>query len=319
MNEDMQEFIEQLGSQPSDTSPQRPAAECAPCPSPAETAESDAQQWKIGSNGTFIPCGKTTPRIPAGVYGIEEHPNIGLYFRARNVISDDLLRLPDSKGDLVLQSIQHFWERENVFRQYRQIFKRGILLYGPPGSGKTSVLALLMRDLIQRGGIVIIADTYPPMIRHGLALLRQIEPDRPLITVFEDIDELCRRYAEAELLSIFDGEGQVDKVCHLATTNYPQFLDERFINRPSRFDEVIKIGMPSAAARRTYLASKNALTEANIKQWVADTEGFSIAHLRELFVSVVCLETSYNTVLSRLRTMQHPPKSARDTKVGFEK
>jgi ATPase family associated with various cellular activities (AAA) len=321
MSEDMNEFMEQLGiDRSANGEPYRSETAintAAPAPAHTAPADGDLQQWRIGPNGMFGPCGKTTQTIPPAIYGVDERPDIGVYFQMRKVVTDDLLRLPDSKGEQVLQSIQNFWEREAVFRQYKQIFKRGILLFGPPGSGKSSVLALLMHDLIERGGIVVIADRYPHLIRQGLTMLRLIEPTRPVITIFEDIDELCRQYGEAQLLSLFDGEGQIDKVCHLATTNYPQLLDERFINRPSRFDEVIKIGMPSPEARRAYLTTKF-VTGSRLEQWVRDTEGFSIAHLRELFVAVVCLGNSYESVLTRLRAMQRPPKSAKESKVGFE-
>lgn len=277
-------------------------------------AESGSTQWLAGADGVFAPCGRTAKRLPVGVYrpAMDQYGNPIL--RQIPIITDKLTVLPDSASDRVLESIQTFWERKEEFRRYGQIFKRGILLYGPPGSGKTSTLQLLMKDLLmQRNGLVVLGNVPPDLLTRILGLLRRIEPDRLLITIFEDLDELCRRFSEAELLSLFDGEAQIDHCVHLATTNYPELLDARFINRPSRFDEVIRIGMPTYEARLAYF-TQTGLDAGTAEEWAGQTEGLSIAHLRELLVCVKCLGRSTEETLARLRKMQRPPKQAKETR-----
>jgi SpoVK/Ycf46/Vps4 family AAA+-type ATPase len=227
--------------------------------------------------------------------------------------------LPDSSSDHVLLSIQKFWESEAKFRRFGQIFKRGVLLWGPPGSGKTVSVLLLVEDLIQRGGIVVTAAD-PELTAKALSKLRQIEPKRNVICILEDIDELTDRYGEANLLSLLDGEEQIDNVVYLATTNYPERLDARLVNRPSRFDEVIKIGMPSAMARRMYIRSRLQvadLADADLQQWVEGTDGLSIAHIRELIAAVFCLGRDYAETLDRLRAMKKAPKSSGGNVIGM--
>lgn len=119
------------------------------------------------------------------------------------------------------------------------------------------------------------------------------------------------RHAEHPILAMLDGEYQTDNVVYVATTNYPEQLGARIGNRPSRFDERIYVGMPSRLARATYLQKATAsepLTQAEINRWSDDTEGLSIAHLRELFVAVHCLEQEYDSVLDRLRHMTIKPE-----------
>jgi len=68
------------------------------------------------------------------------------------------------------------------------------------------------------------------------------------------------------------------------------------------------IGMPSSEARAVYLKTK--LTEdAEIAQWVEDTEGFSIAHLKELYVATKILGDSYDRALKELKGMKKQPMS----------
>lgn len=103
---------------------------------------------------------------------------------------------------------------------------------------------------------------------------------------------------------MLDGEAQVDNVVFLATTNYIEKLDKRFTDRPSRFDVVVSVPMPSATIRATYLRLKETGMElAEIKRWVNQTKGFSIAHLKELIISVKVLGKSFDHEVERLREM----------------
>ncbi len=147
-----------------------------------------------------------------------------------------------------------------------------------------------------------------------LGSIRRIEPDRPLIIVMEDIDEIIEQNGEHEILAMLDGENQTDNVVYIATTNYPGKLGARILNRPSRFDERIKVGMPSAQSRARYFYKMavddegNSIDEKTIAKWTSDTEGLSIAHLRELIAAVLCLDQNYDEVLRRLKAMSIAPK-----------
>jgi len=129
-------------------------------------------------------------------------------------------------------------------------------------------------------------------------------------------------HGEHHLLGLLDGEHQVDNVVVLATTNYPERLGERIINRPSRFDEVILVDMPSAKARYRYLKHvlKGTVPEEEIEKWVAATDKLSVAHLRELIVATQCLGRPYAEVVDRLRRMKIRPNSDKRGKeqTGFE-
>jgi SpoVK/Ycf46/Vps4 family AAA+-type ATPase len=177
-----------------------------------------------------------------------------------------------------------------------------------PGAGKTVVITLLMKELMKLNGIVLICG-HPEFLSHILQRIRSMEPDRPMIVVLEDIDEIIDKHGEHAILSMLDGENQIDNVVYVASTNYPERLGARIVNRPSRFDERIKVDMPTPLARKTYLKfSAPTLEDDTLEQWTKDTKGFSIAHLRELVAATYCLDQPYEEVLKRLRSMLEKPK-----------
>ena len=272
------------------------------------------RQWQVGANDIFRPAGVTRETIPPGVYSFDRDDS-GIFAKKINIITDNLVELPDNSSEQVLKGMQKFWNMEERYRQHRLLYKRGILLWGPPGSGKTSTITLLNRYLLDNNGIVIICD-HPRITSMGLEALRRIEPTRRIICIMEDIDEIIDRYGEHDLLALLDGENQVENIVMLATTNYPEKLGARIVNRPSRFDERIFVGMPEVSARRVYL--KNILGDIEeLDKWVSDTNGLSIAHLRELTAAVKCLDQDYNIVLERLRKMKSKVRAGDNDKVGF--
>lgn len=275
---------------------------------PEKKSNETHSQWAIGGNGKFMPVGSTIPKLKAGVYIPFSDPGSwGL--EQLNISSDGIYQLPDMATEEVLTEIHKFWNSEDRYRKHNLLYKRGLLLWGPPGGGKTVTVKLLMQEIIKRDGIVINVNHVGLAIM-ALKAIRRIEPTRNLIVVFEDIDEIINYSGEAAVLSMLDGENNIDNILQVATTNYPEKLGARIINRPSRFDRRIYVGMPGEEARQTYLikATQDGLHEREVQKWVKDTDGMSIAHLRELVAAVYCLDQPYVDVIDRLKAMSIPPK-----------
>lgn len=276
-------------------------------------------QWEVMPNGVFGASGTTKRKLPCGAYTIGRNESGRVFFVSKHILTDSLIDLENSNSLRVIEGIRLFWSRRAQYQQRGILYKRGILLWGPAGSGKTATLALLVQDLIAMGGIVLLV-SYPSHAIRALPILRKIEPERPLIVILEDAEEIIHSYGEHDLLALLDGEHQTDNVCNIATTNYPEQLGARIVNRPSRFDEVVKIGMPSDGMRQQYLEYllRDERTEFPVGKWVEDTAGMSIAHLKELVVAVTCLDQRYEDVIARLKTMKTTPKSTMyDREVGF--
>ena len=224
------------------------------------------------------------------------------------MISDNIVQLPETANVRVLDGMKKFWSSKHKYEKFGFVYKRGILLWGPPGSGKTVTINLLMKELISLGGIVLLCSD-PELMEVMLQRIRVMEPNRPIIVVMEDLDEMIERHQEHSILSMLDGENQISNVVYIATTNHPERLGARMVNRPSRFDERIFVGMPSENARRHYLRfAASELGEEDLDMWVKDSKYFSIAHLRELVAACYCLDQEYKKVLKRLQSMTEKPK-----------
>ena len=129
-------------------------------------------QW--ATNGTsYYPSAKTTDQLPPGCYCIFDGPN-GIFFNINPINVDDLIIIPDSKTQQIVDDIKQFWQKEQMFRSLGFLWKRGILLHGPAGSGKTSTIQLLIKQLIKLNGICIHANDPDTTIK-GLKLLRSIQ------------------------------------------------------------------------------------------------------------------------------------------------
>lgn len=274
-------------------------------------------QWTTSDDKIFVPASHTRPHLAPGVFEIQHSPSIGIYFQRIPVKTEGLIRFPQTNSERVVREIQNFWEKENIFREFELSYKRGIILWGPPGSGKSSTIQLIMKDVVDRQGVVI-KFANPGLFMEGMRIFREIEAETPIVILMEDIDSILEVFSESDVLNILDGVDQVEKVVFLATTNYPERLGARILNRPSRFDKRFKIDHPNTESRMLYFKHLLATREAkeldiDLEKWVKDTEKFSIAHLKELFVAVVILGDDYAEAIETLESMKEVISSDDDS------
>src|SRR5438552_3301567 len=112
-------------------------------------------QWALGGNSKYLPVGSTAARLPAGIYApFITGDTYGL--ELMKVHSDTIYRLPDMATESVLREAETFWNSEHKYRRHNLLYKRGLLLWGNPGSGKTITIKLLMNELVGRDGVVVI-------------------------------------------------------------------------------------------------------------------------------------------------------------------
>lgn len=281
------------------------------CSSEEQKHSKDFNQWSSLSSYMFVASGNTIKAIPSGFYSLDRS-NIGIIFNKQNLSVDDWLVFPDSLMNDILKEITAFWKKADLFEKYGFLHKRGYMFYGPQGSGKSILVQQILSGLIQEeGGIVLDGDTNPDLLVKAIEIVRQIEPHRKIICLFEDIDAIICRYGEEQLLSFLDGESNTNHVLNIATTNYPEKLDPRIVNRPRRFDRVIKINMPSEVMRRIYLAEKLKIEDQEeLTGYVNSTEGFSFAGLAELVISIKCFDKTFDEAVEILKKLMTKKKSS---------
>jgi ATP-dependent Zn protease len=221
-----------------------------------------------------------------------------------------LIEFPGNVSAEVLDEIGRFWSMGDRFARLGFAHRRGYLFYGKQGCGKSSLIHQIIARIVGAGHVAFFC-SYPPYVRATLARFREVEPDRPVVCVFEDIDAIIKQYGDSELLQVLDGNSQVDKVVNLASTNYPERLDRRIIARPRRFDRLLEIGAPEAPVREAYFARKlPGLTGAELARWVGVSAGLPFAALTELVISVECLGHELGAAAAALRELdRHTPSS----------
>lgn len=320
------EFFQQVGTSANrrtyGVEAQNPSVEPVPKRDAGEMKPTTGAKRWAASHDTFWGATQTYDTLPAGLYRCGYNPQIGPILNKIQVETDNLLDLPDDDSAAIVREFEQFWTLEPEFRKRGFLMKRGFLLWGPPGSGKTSTIHLLVKQLIEEHEGIVLLIERPEESAMCLQMARQIEPKRPVIAIMEDIDSLIESFGENQYLALLDGEAQVDNIVFVASTNYPERLDRRFVDRPSRFDTVRYIGMPSAGARRVYLSTKEpSLQGDELEGWVKASDGFSIAHLKEMIIAVRCFGHPLAEVTERLEAMHSRKPTSEDspdrTQAGF--
>lgn len=274
---------------------------------------SNYSEWIESDNKTFFPTTKVVihKKLPSGLYDIDySHSKDTYYFKKKELVLDELINLPDPTFKQILNDMEYFWNNEQKFDSYNFAYKRGILLYGPPGCGKTSLTALLSNYLVNNGGIVFSIKTGQDLDYYSRAIpdyLKVIEKNTPILTLIEDLDGLLSyKENETQLLNILDGFKQINNAVYVGCTNYPEQLKDRILNRPSRFDKRYYIGNPLANVRKFYLENKIKNDDINlydIDDIVKKTEGLSLAHLGELIKSVYIFGKDLDESVEELHNM----------------
>lgn len=268
-------------------------------------------QWKIVQSGVFEICGTTAHKLPAGAYGCSLNQYGDVQLMTRDLQVDDLIDFADSLPSKILEEIENFWDLGDIFTKHGYLHRRGYLLYGPQGSGKSSVVHQVVHRIIKASHVAVFCE-HPGFLTRAMEVFRKIEPDRPVVCLFEDIDAIIEIHGDSELLQWLDGSHQINKVINIATTNYPERLDRRIVSRPRRFDRIIKIESPSASIRETYFRKKlpDLAGNGQLAHWVSLTDGLSFAALAELVISVACLGNQLEETVTLLRGLDdHQPNS----------
>lgn len=259
------------------------------------------------SDGKFYPGKKMFifETLPAGAYTCNTTPDGQPYLTPFTIKSDEIINMPGSVTDQVVKEVRQYWSEgvSQKFKQYGLVQKRGVLLHGIQGTGKSITLNAVARMAQEELDAVTLFNPHPYFISDFVDVIRQIEPNKKIIIMLEEFEEMLNKY-ESTLLSILDGQIQVENVLYLATTNYITQIPARIKNRPSRFAKVIEFTAPDEATRRQYLKQKlHESDQHHLEPMVKLTQGFVLDQLKDIIVSVCCFEQPINEAVHKIKEM----------------
>ena len=266
--------------------------------SEAVTDEKKYSLWqKSGEIYAPITSAKLVDKLQPGMYKIDKDYNCSLI----KIKSDNIYEFKDSIHTKILKDVEKFWSSEENFKNASILHKRGILLEGTPGTGKSTLITQIIDSIIQKGGIVFNISNVNDLIRtlgFYQDVLRKIEPTTPVVTIIEDIDKVYNQI-EPELLDFLDGKRSINHSLTILTTNNSSRLSSALL-RPSRVDKRYVINLPNKEAREEYFKFKN-IPEELISKYVEASENMNISQLKELFISTVVLENTFEESLDSLK------------------
>jgi GTPase SAR1 family protein len=273
------------------------------------------ESWVTTNNKDFFFSFKSIDSIPSGLYGMTYTDNNGFGLSKMDYKSEEFFHLPSLPHKQILNDLQAFWNNKQKFIDYNLTPKRGIILHGDPGCGKTSLIYLLIEEIKKRNGISIYFDVPQNWIEIA-KLVRKVEKERPILCIIEDMDLVIMKHGEEPFLNFLDGLNSITNVVYVGTTNNLEKIPERIKDRPSRFDKKYVIKKPTDSDRALYFETK--LIEADKKKYdltklVKDTKNFTMAHLKEVFISLYILDNPYDEVIKRLKNSK-----ITDNSIGFD-
>lgn len=249
-----------------------------------------------------LACGKWTSQLHEEIWVFDNgywEKSKELWKAVEGSSWDDVILDPEMKKGLI-EDVQGFFDNRELYGQYAVPWKRGIILHGVPGNGKTVSIKALINSLYARPDQIssLYVKSFETKCNTEQYSIRQIfqaaRRCAPCLLIFEDLDSLVDDNIRSYFLNEVDGLESNDGILMIGSTNHLDKLDPAIAKRPSRFDRKYHYKLPGELERTLYaeywrqkLIKKNPALEYPEEVCgivAALTEGFSFAYLKELFV-----------------------------------
>jgi transitional endoplasmic reticulum ATPase len=210
---------------------------------------------------------------PKGIVHIDENTEVELRAEFEEPRDGRAVVNYDDVGGMG-DTIRQLREMVELPLRYPELFTRlgvdpprGVLLHGPPGTGKTRLAQAVANEseaqFFTINGPEIMGSGYGESEKRLREVFEQAARDAPSIIFIDEIDSIAPKRTEvhgeaekrlvAQLLTLMDGLEARTNLVVIAATNRPEAIDEA-LRRPGRFDREIVIGVPDETGRREILS-----------------------------------------------------------------
>ncbi|RYP03393.1 hypothetical protein DL765_010508 [Monosporascus sp. GIB2] len=224
-----------------------------------------------------------------------------LWKSTENSSWDDIVLDPAMKDGLI-EDVEGFFDSEELYKEFQVPWKRGIILHGLPGNGKTASIKALMSRLRKRDDSIpsLYVKSFEDRCAGSQYAIKQVfgraRRMAPCLLIFEDLDSLVTEETRSYFLNEVDGLESNDGILMIGSTNHLDKLDPAIRDRPSRFDRKYYYRLPTHAERAAYARYWKAKIDKSPRvdfpedacEFIATiTDGFSFAYLKELFIATL--------------------------------
>ncbi len=204
----------------------------------------------------------------------------------------------------IIEDINNFIANESVYRDVGAAYRRGYLLYGPPGEGKSALVRNILSDhALTKDAVVIHTMSVP-----SRQFIENIRVDsRMKVFVFEELAAAINSNNLDLFLNFLDGELTVDNSVVFATTNYPERLPANIVDRPSRFDFIYKLKNPTRVERA--LIVEHYMSREATEVEIESSSGLSTAAVKEACLLTRIQRIEFREAVKKLKTYHDLAKS----------
>jgi cell division protease FtsH len=219
--------------------------------------------------------------------------SLQINFLKRTAVKRTEIVMPKGVLESVEQHVVGIAKHRDELRALGQHLKRGVLLHGAPGAGKTMTVRYLASHLVDTT-VIVLTGVGLRAITPSCQMARALAP---ALVVIEDVDLIANeRHQEGHetnpllfaLLNEMDGiDGDAD-VAFILTTNRADLLEPALAQRPGRVDLAVEVPLPNAACRRRLIrqyAKPLGLTFADsteLGELIERTNGVAASFIKEL-------------------------------------
>ncbi|GMW00318.1 MAG: ATPase [Candidatus Hydrogenedentota bacterium] len=218
--------------------------------------------------------------------------NYTIAFRTIQMVRQEDIVLPDGVMEVIQRNTSGFFEHASALRRSGRSVKRGLLLHGAPGTGK-SYTAKWVAQSVEGLTVILVAGNQLWMIKQICRLAAALSPS---LVILEDVDLVASRRDGVrhpayeltlhDLLNEVDGMAPDAEVLFLLTTNKPEVIEPAIASRPGRIDQAIEFPLPDSRCRKRLFDLYSYGLDVRLErldEFVARTEGASPAFIQELF------------------------------------
>lgn len=192
------------------------------------------------------------------------------------------------------ENIGYFLESREIYEENDMDYRRALLLYGDPGTGKSQFIYQLSSELIEKHDAIVIrieeSNALHLFIDHLMNHLSRY-PGRLKVVVVEELADMCQGQTNVtRLLNILDSLRFRHNILFLMTTNHPERIPANIIDRPARIDMLCPVYVKDLQeefvnAWFEFCMGRNMDESDRSSTWYSDTIGkLSPAYFKELFI-----------------------------------